>query len=48
LYEIEQALGELSSAQTLQAEQARRIGLDVASGISAIASLVAIAFAVFA
>jgi hypothetical protein len=48
LCEIEQALGELSSAQTLQAEQARRIGLDVASGISAIACLVAIAFAVFA
>ena len=48
MYEIEQALGELNSAQTLQADQARRIGLDVAGGLSAIACLLAIAFAVFA
>jgi hypothetical protein len=48
LYEIEQVLGELGNAQTLQAEQARRIGLDVAGGLSALACLLAIAFAVFA
>ncbi len=44
---IAQALTELGSIESLQAGQARRIGQDVAGGLGVIASLLALAFAVF-
>ena len=47
LAEITRALVTLGSNEALQAGQARRIGQDVAGGLGVIASLLALAFAVF-